>query len=51
MADESDQSCYESEASEVSEKIVKQKNLRKKFNTPVTSKVIPRKRMSTANPN
>ncbi len=50
MADESDdQSCYESEASEVSEKIVKQKKLRKKFNTPATSKVTPRKRKPTTN--
>ncbi len=51
MADESDdQSCYESETSQVSDKIVKQKKLRKKFNTPATSKATsPRKRKPTAN--
>jgi hypothetical protein len=48
--DESDDQSYESETSEVSDKIVKQKKLRKKSNTTTALKVTQRKRKPTANP-
>ncbi len=50
MENESDeQSCYDSETSGVSEKIVKQKKLRKKPNIPITTKATPKKRKLVAN--
>ncbi len=48
--EESDDQSYESEASEVSDKIVKQKRLRKKSNITTAPKVTQRKRKSTTNP-
>jgi hypothetical protein len=49
MMEESDDQSYESEASEVSDKIVKQKRLRKNFNITTAPNVTQRRRKPTAN--